>query len=71
MATGLMMGRKKTGDELKLGVAKIERDIITKAKLIAADRGIPLASYLSESLRSVVDKDWLKMIRKADEAAGN
>ena len=48
----------------KLGAVKLEVDLITKAKLIAADQGKPLAGYLSDSLRQVVDRDWAKMIRK-------
>ena len=45
--------------------AKIDRDLIHKAKLIAADRGVPMAGYLSAILRPAVDRDWAKMIRKA------
>jgi hypothetical protein len=67
---GAVMAKKKSGEELKLGVVKIERDIITKARMIAADRGIPLATYLSGSLRMVVERDWAKMVRKADEVGG-
>jgi hypothetical protein len=61
------MATKKSGEPLKLGVVKVERDIITKAKLIAADRGESLAGYLSASLRSVVDKDWYRMLKKTDQ----
>jgi hypothetical protein len=57
---------KKKPDELKLGAVKVERDIISKAKLIAADQGKPVASYLSDSLRPIIDRDWAKMVRKAD-----
>lgn len=67
MSAGGTMAKKKSGDELKLGAVKVERDIITKAKMIAADRGVPLAGYLSESLRAVVERDWLKMVKRADE----
>jgi hypothetical protein len=64
------MAKKKSGKDLKLGVVKIERDLITKARMIAADRGSPLAGYLSDALRSVVDKDWLKMVKRAGEGGG-
>lgn len=67
MHTELLMAKKKSGEELKLGVVKVDRDIITKARMIAADRGLPLAGYLSTSLRVVVDKDWLNMVKKADQ----
>ena len=71
MALGLVMGRKKSGEDPKLGVVKIDRDIITKARMIAADKGLPLAGYLSESLRTTVEKDWAKMVRKAGETSEN
>jgi hypothetical protein len=67
MIAGAIMAKKKSGEELKLGAVKLERDIITKAKMIAADRGVPLAGYLSESLRAVVERDWSKMVKRADE----
>jgi hypothetical protein len=69
MNMGIVMAKKKSVDELKLGVARIERDIITKARMIAADRGAPLAGYLSDSLRAVVERDWAKMVKKADEGS--
>jgi hypothetical protein len=70
MSAGAVMAKKKTGEELKLGAVKIERDIISKARMIAADQGKPLAGYLSESLRAVVERDWSKMVKKADGEGG-
>jgi hypothetical protein len=64
-ALDVIMAKKKP-DDLKLGAVKVERDIISKAKLIAADQGKPLASYLSDSLRPIVEKDWAKVLLKAD-----
>lgn len=61
------MATKKSGEPLKLGVVKVDRDIITKAKMIAADRGDSLAGYLSGALRVVVDKDWANMVKKTDQ----
>lgn len=67
-----LMAKKKAGPkaDLKLGAVKIEVDIITRAKMIAADQGKPLATYLSDSLRTVVERDWAKMIRKAGSEGG-
>ncbi len=66
-----IMPRKKSETGPKLGATKIDRDLIHKAKLIAADRGVPMAGYLSAILRPAVDRDWAKMIRKAgSEEAG-
>jgi hypothetical protein len=31
--------------------------------MIAADRGIDLAAYVSDALRGVVEKDWAKIGR--------
>jgi hypothetical protein len=64
---GVAMAKKKSGEDLKLGVVKIERDIITKARMIAADRGIPLARYLSDSLRMIVVRDWGEVVKRANE----
>ncbi len=69
MSGGGVMAKKKSGEELKLGVVKLERDIISKARMIAADQGAPLAGYLSDSLRAVVERDWAKMVKKADKGA--
>ena len=61
----MLMPRKKSPTGPKLGAVKIDRDIIARAKLISADRGEPLAGYLSGILRAVVERDWAKMVRKA------
>jgi hypothetical protein len=61
------MGRKKTVGEPKLGVVKIDKDLITKAKMIAADKGESVAGYLSNSMRTIIDRDWSKVVRKAGE----
>jgi hypothetical protein len=66
---GTVMGKKKSGEGLKLTAVKVERDIVSKAKMIAADRGVPLASYLSDGLRGMVERDWSKMVKKADEGS--
>jgi hypothetical protein len=65
-----VMPRKKSEQGLKLGAVKVDRDIITKAKLIAADKGEPLAGYLSGILRGTVEKDWGKVVRKAGTEEG-
>lgn len=45
---------------------KIDRALGTKAKMIAADRGVDTADYLSESLRSIIDRDWSRLVRQMD-----
>jgi hypothetical protein len=68
MDAGCAVAKRKSGDDLKLGVVKIERAIISRARMIAADRGIALAGYLSDSLRVTVDKDWNAMVRRASQS---
>jgi hypothetical protein len=44
---------------------KVDTEVVRKAKVVAADRGIPLAKYLSEALRPIVEKDYRDQARKA------
>jgi hypothetical protein len=64
------MGRKKRGpgEQPPTVSVKIDRVIAHRAKLIAADRGIETAAFLSEILRLPVDREWAKMVKRADEA---
>ena len=43
---------------------KIDRALAAKAQMIATDRGDNLADYISETLRSAVERDWGKMVRR-------
>lgn len=45
---------------------KIDKGVVTKAKLVAGTKGILLAEYLSESLRTVVDRDFSKAVRSIE-----
>ena len=47
---------------------KVDRGIAAKAKIVASDRGIDLAAYVSEVLRATVDKDWSKIVKRIDSA---
>lgn len=57
---------KKRGDgaEPPTKAVKIDRALASKAQMIATDRGIPLADYISETLRGAVEKDWARMVRR-------
>lgn len=47
---------------------RIDSDLVTKARLIASERGMNLAAYLSATLRPGVDRDFAKLVREvADE----
>jgi hypothetical protein len=56
---------KKIKSEEKFLAVKIERAIVTRARVLAADRGETVADFLSGLLREPVDKEWSKMVRKA------
>jgi hypothetical protein len=47
---------------------KIDRGIVAKARFVADSRQVPLAEYLSESLRSIVGRDFDKAARGIDPA---
>ena len=59
-----MAKKKSDGAGPPTKAVKIDRALATKAQMIATDRGIPLADYISEILRGAVEKDWNKMIRR-------
>lgn len=59
--------KKSETNESPTKAVKIDRGIAGKAEMIAKDRGIDLASYVSEAIRATVDRDWAKLVRKLDE----
>jgi hypothetical protein len=63
------MGRpKKTeGNEPPTKAVKIDRALAGKAQMIATDKGVSLADYISDAVRGVVEKDWGKMIRRVGD----
>jgi hypothetical protein len=67
VARARTMAKKKGGGELKLTAVKIERDIASMAKMIATRQGLPVATYLSRGLRAMVERDWARMVRQANE----
>jgi hypothetical protein len=38
--------------------AKMERELLEKAQVIARQRGVKLSDYLSEVVRAGVERDW-------------
>ena len=51
------MGRPATSTRDDV-VVKIDKQLAAKARYIAATRSIPLAEYLTEITRSIVDRDF-------------
>jgi hypothetical protein len=52
---------------------KIDADVVRKAKTVASSRDIPLAEYLSELLRPLVDRDLKDHARRVlgDDASAS
>lgn len=55
-------GRPKTS-ERDDSTVKVDRTLLGKAKLIATNRGIPVAELLSEMLAAPIDKGYAQMLR--------
>jgi hypothetical protein len=65
-----MAKKKAPGAAPPTKAVKIDRAIATKAQMIATDRGLDLAFYISEALRGVVEKDWAKMVKRVGDGPG-
>ena len=63
MAKGKGRGRPKNAAGEGSQV-RVDADIASKARMVATQRGMSLAAYLSESLRPTVDRDFGKLVRK-------
>lgn len=46
---------------------KVDRTLVDKAKLVAARRGTTMAEYLSELIRTPVERDFTKTVREMGE----
>ncbi len=51
------MGRPPTSDRDDT-VVRLDRRVAAKAKYVAATRNIPIAEYLTELVRALVDRDF-------------
>jgi hypothetical protein len=59
---GKSRGRPKTErDDVSV---KLDRGVVSRAKLVAAARGLTLAEYLSELTRGPVDRDFAKEMQR-------
>jgi hypothetical protein len=63
-----VVGRKKSGR--RTIATKIDAVIVRKAQTVADDLGVPVSEYLSGLLRERVERDWLKIVKRAAEAEG-
>ena len=55
-------GRPKT--ERNDVSVKLDRGVVSRAKIVAAARGLTLAEYLSELTRGPVDRDFVKEMQR-------
>jgi len=58
--------RKKSGRSTK--PVRVESSIAAKAEKIAIDRGVDVSEYVSEVLRGPVERDWLRLVKRAADA---
>jgi hypothetical protein len=70
MAEQPMAKKRRDGGEPPTRAVKIDRALAAKAQMIATDKGVSLADYISESLRGVVERDWARMVRRLGNAGG-
>lgn len=47
---------------------KVDAAVISKAKMVASARNIPLAEFVSELLRGPVDREFAKEMKKVEGA---
>jgi hypothetical protein len=70
-SVGVKMGRPKgkRSDRDDVSV-KIARSLASKAKLVAAHRGVPAAALLSGMLEGPIDRAYAAMLRELDAREG-
>lgn len=61
-----MGAKKKAGP--KTSPAKIDAGLVRKARAVADDRGVDLSEYLTGLVRSPVERDFAKVVKKIAES---
>lgn len=56
-----MPAKKTDRDDVTV---KLDRRLVAISKLIAADRKVPLAQYLSELMKGPVERDYAQLVQK-------
>jgi hypothetical protein len=59
---GAKVGRKKRERPAK--TARLDADLVTKCKAMADDAGVDAAKWMSELIRPVVEREWVKFQRR-------
>ena len=60
VAETILSPRKKSGRRTM--AVKMDAPVVKKAQTAADDRGIPVSEYLSDMVRGLVERDWLKIV---------
>jgi hypothetical protein len=63
MERATLAPRKRDEKAPDTKVVRVHANLASKAKVIAASRGVDIADYLSEILRTRVLKDWSDMVK--------
>ena len=58
-------GRPKSSDRQDVSI-KFDKVLAGRARLIAQGRGIPMAEYLSEIARPIIDRDYARLMRELE-----
>jgi hypothetical protein len=62
-------GRPKTSERDDVSI-KIDRALVSKARLLAAHKGVSIAELISELLRGPLNQDYAKMLRELEKGGG-
>jgi hypothetical protein len=62
------VGRKKRS--IPVRTLKAEEDLVIKARVLAQDQGLDIATYVSRILRPVITREWAKMIQRTAKEGG-
>lgn len=63
-------GRPKTSERQDVSI-KFDKTLAGKARLISQGRGISMAEYLEEMTRSLIDRDYAKLLRELESSESN
>lgn len=64
MSEAVIMAKKKGAGERKTLPVRIDAQLVRRAQNVARDRGLPLSDYVTEILRTSVERDWSKILRR-------
>jgi hypothetical protein len=70
VSMGKKRGRPKASNR-RDAVVKLDGIIVGKAQMVAKAQGISVAEYLSEMLRGLVDRDFLKVMKQMEAATND